>query len=92
MASWAALLLDEPTKSLDLRAAMEFRRFLRSTLTARLGKTILLVTYSLEEARLCCDRLAIMHQGRIICQGIWPEGQAFVQAHGFPGHAADGVP
>jgi ABC-2 type transport system ATP-binding protein len=87
----AVLLLDEPTKSLDPGAAGEFRRFLRSILMGRLGKTILLVTHSLEEARLCCDRLAIMHQGRIIFQGVWPEVEAFVQTHGFPGHGTDGV-
>jgi len=82
----AILLLDEPTKSLDPGAATEFRRFLRHTVAEGLGKTILLVTHSLEEARECCDRAAIMDQGRIAFQGIWPEVQGFIQAHGFPGH------
>ncbi|MFQ5933773.1 MAG: ABC transporter ATP-binding protein [Dehalococcoidia bacterium] len=85
------LLLDEPTKSLDPGAAIEFRRFLRTTLAERLGKTILLVTHSLEEASECCDRVAIMDQGRISFQGTWPEVQGFIQTHGFPGHSPDGV-
>ncbi len=87
----AVLLLDEPTKSLDPGAATEFRRFLRGTLAERLGKTILLVTHSLEEARECCDRVAILDQGRISFQGTWPEVQGFVQAQGFPGHSPVGV-
>ncbi len=85
------LLLDEPTKSLDPGAAIEFRRFLRGTLAERLGKTILLVTHSLEEARECCDRVAILDQGRVSFQGTWPEVQGFIQTHGFPGHSLDGV-
>ena len=87
----AVLLLDEPTKSLDPGAAAEFRRFLRSTLTERLGKTILLVTHSLEEAHACCDRVAIMDQGKIAFQGSWLELQGFIQGHGFPGYRVDGV-
>lgn len=87
----AVLLLDEPTKSLDPGAATEFRRFLRGTLAERLRKTILLVTHSLEEARECCDRGAILHQGRIDFQGTWPEVQGFIQAHGFSGHLPLGV-
>lgn len=85
------LLLDEPTKSLDPGAATEFRRFLRSTLAERLGKTILLVTHSLEEARACCDRVAIMDQGRIAFQGTGADLQAFVRSHGFPGRSTAGA-
>jgi ABC-2 type transport system ATP-binding protein len=87
----AVLLLDEPTKSLDPGVATEFRRFLRRTLAARLGKTIVLVTHSLEEARDCCDRVAIMDQGKIVFQGNWPEVQAFIQSVGFCGYSADGA-
>lgn len=85
------LLLDEPTKSLDPGAATEFRRFLRGTLANGLGKTVLLVTQSLEEARDCCDRVAIMDHGRISFSGTWLEVQGLIQAHGFPGHSSDGV-
>lgn len=85
------LLLDEPTKSLDPGAATAFRRFLRGTLAEKLGKTILLVSHSLEECRECCDRMAIMDRGRIVFQGDWPEVQRFMQAQGFPGQAPDGA-
>ena len=85
------LLLDEPTKSLDPGAAAGLRRFLRDTLAGRMGKTILLVTHSLEEARECCDRTAVIGQGKISFQGSWPEVQGFVQSHMFPGYFSAGV-
>jgi ABC-type multidrug transport system ATPase subunit len=86
------ILLDEPTKSLDPGAAKEFRSFLRTILAERLGKTILMVTHSLEEARECCDRVAIMDQGKIVFQGgTCLQVQEFIQAHGFPGHFPNGV-
>jgi len=85
------LLLDEPTKSLDPGAAAGLRRFLRDTLAGKMGKTILLVTHSLEEARECCDRTAVIGQGRISFQGSWPEVQGFVQSQMFPGYVSAGV-
>lgn len=71
------LLLDEPTKSLDPHAARDFRRFVRDELAGRLGKTVLLVTHTLEEARDCCDRLAVMESGRIVLEGRWEDAEAF---------------
>ena len=65
----SVLLLDEPTKSLDPLLQGEVRGFLRRTLVEKLGKTVLLVTHSLAEAEEVCDRLAIMHQGRIVSMG-----------------------
>lgn len=60
------LLLDEPTKSLDLQAQGEIWRLLRGTFIETLKKTILLVTHNLTEAQEVCDRVAILHQGRIV--------------------------
>jgi ABC-2 type transport system ATP-binding protein len=85
------LLLDEPTKSLDPGAATAFRRFLRGTLAEKLGKTILLVSHTLEECRECCDRMAIMDRGRIVFQGGWSEVQGFMQAQGGFGKVPEGV-
>jgi ABC-2 type transport system ATP-binding protein len=67
------LLLDEPTKSLDPLLQGEVQRFLRRTLVEKLGKTILLVTHSLAEAEEVCDRLALMHRGRIMSVGTSEE-------------------
>jgi ABC-2 type transport system ATP-binding protein len=44
----------------------EIRKFLRERVVAKLGKTVLLVTHSLLEAEQVCDRLAILHRGRIV--------------------------
>jgi len=84
------LLLDEPTKSLDPTAAAEFRRFLRKMLVDRFEKTILLVTHSLEDASECCDRIALMNQGRISLRGTWAEIQGTIRNGGvspeYAGH------
>ena len=63
------LLLDEPTKSLDPLLQGEIRKFLRRTLVEKLEKTVLLVTQNLAEAEEACDRLAILHGGRIVSVG-----------------------
>jgi ABC-type multidrug transport system ATPase subunit len=69
----ALLLLDEPTRSLDPLRQGEIRRLLRGLLVDQLGKTVLLVTHSLEEAKQVCDRLAILHRGKIVTVGTLEE-------------------
>ncbi len=87
----AVLLLDEPTKSLDPAAAAEFRRFIRGTLVDRFGKTILLVTHSLEDAGECCDRMALMKQGMISMRGTWAEVRGSISNSGFPAEYSDSL-
>ncbi|MFE7778273.1 ABC transporter ATP-binding protein [Streptomyces sp. NPDC057445] len=61
------LFLDEPTTGLDAegrRDTWELVRELRAD-----GTTVLLTTHYLEEAESLADRLAIMHQGRIVATG-----------------------
>ena len=73
------LLLDEPTRSLDPAAQTDFRRLLRTTLVEKLGKTVLLVTHSVEEARAVCDRVAILQDGALLHVGtpaeVWGDGR-----------------
>jgi ABC-type multidrug transport system ATPase subunit len=57
------LFLDEPTVGLDTRIRHELLDLIR-TLTSG-GTTILLTTHYLDEAERICDRVAIMHKGRI---------------------------
>lgn len=71
------LLLDEPSRSLDPGSAAAFRRALREDLASRSGKTVVLATHSLEEGRACCDRAAVLDEGRISSQGAWPEVERF---------------
>jgi ABC-2 type transport system ATP-binding protein len=61
------LFLDEPTTGLDAEGrhdTWELVRTLRDD-----GTTVLLTTHYLEEAETLADRLAIMHQGRIVASG-----------------------
>jgi len=69
----AVLLLDEPTRSLDPLATAALHRLIRTTLVTELGCTIVLATHSLPEAEALCDRLAILHQGRLLACGTVAE-------------------
>ncbi|MCH2171915.1 ABC transporter ATP-binding protein [Myxococcota bacterium] len=60
------LLLDEPTRSLDPISARGFRQFLRDEIAGQQGCTVLLATHSAEEALELCDRVAVLHHGRLL--------------------------
>jgi len=59
------LFLDEPTVGLDPRIRHELLGVI-AALRDREEMTILLTTHYLDEAQRLCDRVAIMHQGRIV--------------------------
>ncbi|WP_329231016.1 ABC transporter ATP-binding protein [Streptomyces sp. NBC_01460] len=61
------LFLDEPTTGLDAEGRRETWRLVRELRDG--GTTVLLTTHYLEEAEALADRLAIMHQGRIVTSG-----------------------
>jgi ABC-2 type transport system ATP-binding protein len=63
------LLLDEPTRSLDPTAAHSFRLFLREELATRRQCAVLIATHRTEEAFELCDRVVIMHRGRVAAEG-----------------------
>ena len=67
------LLLDEPTSGLDPNQAAEVRG-----LIAELGKekTVLLSSHILSEVKASCDRVIIIHKGRIAAQGTLAELEA----------------
>ena len=58
-----ALILDEPTDGLDPRYARALKDWLRAYADA--GGTVLLSTHATEVAAAICDRIAIVHDGRI---------------------------
>ena len=62
----AVVLLDEPTRSLDPLARADVHRLIRSELLETRGCTIVLATHDLPEAQTLCDRLAILHRGRLV--------------------------
>jgi ABC-2 type transport system ATP-binding protein len=59
------LFLDEPTVGLDTRIRYELLDLI-SGLRGRTGMTTLLTTHYLDEAERLCDRIAVMHQGKIV--------------------------
>jgi ABC-2 type transport system ATP-binding protein len=60
------LILDEPTTGLDPSQIAEIRALIR-----RVGKTrtVILSTHILPEVQVTCDRVIIVHQGRIVADG-----------------------
>jgi lipooligosaccharide transport system ATP-binding protein len=61
------LILDEPTTGLDPQARHLVWEKLRSL--KREGVTLVITTHYMEEAAQLCDRLVIMHEGRILVEG-----------------------
>jgi ABC-2 type transport system ATP-binding protein len=61
------LLMDEASTGLDPAARRDVSRHVES-LRQNEGVTVLLTTHILEEADRC-DRLILLHQGRIVAQG-----------------------
>lgn len=67
------LILDEPTRSLDPVSARDLRSLVRTELVERDGCSVILATHNAEEAFGLCDRLAVLHEGRVIARGTADE-------------------
>jgi ABC-2 type transport system ATP-binding protein len=65
------IFLDEPTTGLDPQGRLEVWRTVKEL--AGRGTTVLLTTQYLDEAEHLADRIAILHQGRIIANGTLAE-------------------
>jgi ABC-2 type transport system ATP-binding protein len=65
------IFLDEPTTGLDPQGRNEVWQAVKEL--AMLGTTVLLTTQYLDEAEQLADRIAILHQGRIIVNGTLAE-------------------
>jgi ABC-2 type transport system ATP-binding protein len=65
------LVLDEPTAGVDVELRKQLWDLVRD-LRAR-GTTILLTTHYLDEAEQLCDRIAIIHHGRVVAHGTTEE-------------------
>ena len=61
------LILDEPTSALDPLARVAVRELLLSA--KRAGKTVFLSSHVLSEIESICDRVAILHRGRLARMG-----------------------
>lgn len=65
------IFLDEPTTGLDPEARLEVWQIVKNL--ANKGTTVLLTTQYLDEAEHLADRIAILHEGRIIANGTLAE-------------------
>ncbi|WP_114559511.1 ABC transporter ATP-binding protein [Desertihabitans aurantiacus] len=65
------IFLDEPTTGLDPQARIEVWDAVRELAAG--GTTVLLTTQYLDEAEQLADRIAILHEGRIIADGTLAE-------------------
>jgi ABC-2 type transport system ATP-binding protein len=65
------IFLDEPTAGLDPQARLEVWKSVKEL--AGQGTTVLLTTQYLDEAEQLADRIAILHEGRIIANGTLAE-------------------
>ena len=65
------IFLDEPTTGLDPEGRLEVWQAVREL--AGQGTTVLLTTQYLDEAEQLADRIAILHEGRIIVNGTLTE-------------------
>ncbi len=65
------LILDEPTSALDTAGRVTVREILQRAQAQ--GKTIFLSSHLLSEVELVCDRIGILHNGRLVRQGTVAE-------------------
>lgn len=73
------IILDEPTAGLDIISSKTILEFIRES--KREGKCILFSTHYMTEAELLCDRVAIIHEGKILAFDTIP---ALLQQTGQP--------
>jgi ABC-2 type transport system ATP-binding protein len=65
------LVLDEPTAGVDIELRRMLWEYVRELNAA--GTTIILTTHYLEEAEAMCDRIGIIHHGRLIAEEATPD-------------------
>ena len=66
------LLLDEPLGALDPLIRADLQEDLRAVFRS-LGKTVILVTHDLAEARYFADRIVLLHEGRVVQEGTFED-------------------
>jgi len=74
----AIVFLDEPTTGLDPEARLEVWEAVKELAAG--GTTVLLTTQMLDEAEQLADRIAILHEGRILVNGTLGELKARLPA------------
>ena len=65
------LMFDEPTSNLDVLASREIREFMVESKSR--GKCVIFSTHVLHDAERLCDRVTIIHEGRVVASGATAE-------------------
>jgi sodium transport system ATP-binding protein len=65
------LMFDEPTSNLDVLASREIRGFMVESRDR--GKCVIFSTHVLHDAERLCDRVTILHEGRVVATGATAE-------------------
>jgi sodium transport system ATP-binding protein len=73
------LILDEPTTGLDVPTAQIIEEFVVEA--KRRGKCIIYSTHVMEEAEYLCDRIGVVHQGRLTALGTMDELRSHTGKH-----------
>lgn len=71
-------ILDEPTVGMDVEARYEIWETIRAL--KHEGVTVVLTTHLMDEAEALCDRIGILHNGKISALGTMDELRAIVPA------------
>ena len=67
----AVMIFDEPTLGLDVMAARAIVRFVRDCRDQ--GKTVIYSTHVMSEVEKLCDRVGVIHDGRLLAEGTVQE-------------------
>jgi sodium transport system ATP-binding protein len=67
----AVMIFDEPTAGLDVMAARAIVNFIRQCRDR--GKTVIFSTHIMTEAEKLCDRIGIIHNGKLLAEGTLAE-------------------
>ena len=68
------MIFDEPTTGLDVMTARTIISFIREC--RERGKTVIFSTHVMTEAEKLCDRIGIIHSGRLLAEGTLQELRA----------------
>jgi sodium transport system ATP-binding protein len=70
----SVMIFDEPTLGLDVIAARTIALFIRECRDK--GKTVVFSTHVMSEVEKLCDRIGIIHGGKLLAEGTLPELRA----------------
>lgn len=73
------IILDEPTSGLDVLAAQTVLQFMKEARNQ--GKLVIFSTHQMDDAERLCDKVAIIHRGRLIATGTVNEIKAKTKAN-----------